>query len=368
MQSMVVDSDATVGVEPAGERDAALDAELLAAGASPDDVAAARAGGWLPLLALDRRLMPGRARYDLDGVADAAGVDPSSARVIWRALGFPDVPDGVAAFSDTDATMLAALFRRDAATHDEAIDLVRLAEQVRVVSGALARVASLEADELAVGLEGAVARGASVDDPAVVRGVVEALDYTGVAMLVDYVHRIQLRAALWRRLADPSHVGATIDTAVGFADIAGYTAIAQQADEADLAALLSDFEAIVHDTVAKHGGRVIKTIGDGVMYSAVPVVAADIALDLASRTDRLPPLCQGVACGSVLDRDGDLFGPVVNLASRLTDIARPSTVLVSDTIHDALVPVGRFDFRLLRSRNLRGIGTVSAWVLRPGSR
>src|SRR6266550_8402315 len=75
---------------------------LLELGASDDDMERAVAQGWLPLLVLDCMLMPGRQSYDLAGLAVAAGIDEELARRLWRAVGFPDVPSGVAVFTDRD--------------------------------------------------------------------------------------------------------------------------------------------------------------------------------------------------------------------------------------------------------------------------
>jgi hypothetical protein len=79
-----------------------LRTRLGALGASDDDIARADASGFLPLLALERRLLPGARKYDVAEVASAAGLDEQWLRRVWRAAGFPDVAAGVAAFSDRD--------------------------------------------------------------------------------------------------------------------------------------------------------------------------------------------------------------------------------------------------------------------------
>ncbi len=350
-----------------------LDLRLLGSGASEHDIAEAREGGWLPLLAIDRSLMPGAPIYDLDGLAAAAGVDTATTRQVWRSLGFPDVPDGVGMFTDSDASLLARLLdRNDPARAGRSADIERLTEQVRVVSGALARIAALEADELATALDEIRAGGHPSTDGRVPSEnevatlASELLDWEGLSSLIDYVHRLQLRAALWRRLADPTANANLLEVAVGFVDIVGYTTIAQQIDDATLSALLSHFEALVHDTVAARGGRVVKLIGDAVLFSAPPIVAAEIAIDLSTVETRLPPFAIGVACGTVLTRDGDLFGPIVNLASRLSDIARPHTIVVSEALMEVLRGDGRFDVRAMKPRKLRGIGESKLGVLRAG--
>ncbi len=357
----------TAGAPPSGPATdhEMIDAVLRVAGATDADLAQARDEGWLPLLALDRTLMPGRGRYDLDGLAAAADAPREVAVALWRALGFPDVPDGVAAFTESDAAMMRALLARGEARGPlEPAALARLEEQVRVISGALARIATLEAEEVA-NAEAAL-RDAGCTDEEIALAIVDALDWDNLSSLVDYAHRIQLRAALWRRLALPQHAG-TPELAVGFADIAGYTAISEQVDETELSALLSRFEGRVYDTVAGRGARIVKSIGDAVMFVGLPASVARVALELSEPYEGLPSLRQGVAYGPVLARDGDYYGPIVNLASRLSDIANPGTVLATEAMRDQLVDDEELRFRALRSRRIRGIGEVRPYALRAGT-
>src|SRR5260221_3025278 len=119
---------------------------LVELGSSDDEIDRAVAQGWLPLLAFERMLMPGRRRYDLAALAGAAGIDEELARRLWRAVGFPDVPPGVAVFTDRDVD--AARLALTQAPEPDVGNAVLL-QQVRVISGALARVASVEASGFA---------------------------------------------------------------------------------------------------------------------------------------------------------------------------------------------------------------------------
>ena len=350
-----------------------LDSRLLASGATAHDIAEARSGGWLPLLAIDRSLMPGVPKYDLAGLAVAAGVDLDTTRQVWRSLGFPDVPEGVGMFTDSDAALLHRLVdRNDPVRAGRDADLLRLTEQVRVVSGAMSRIAALEAEELAAALEEVRAgqhastdeRVPTEDEVAILAG--DMLDWPSLSTLIDYVHRLQLRAALWRRLADPSTSGNLTELAVGFVDIVGYTSIVQQIDDTQLSQLLRHFEAVTSNAVAARGGRVVKLIGDAVLFCGMPATVAAISLDLVTIPRRLPALTVGAAFGSVLTRDGDLFGPVVNLASRLGEIAKPGTVLVSEPLSVAIETESQFELHKMKPRKLRGIGEVKLSALRAG--
>jgi adenylate cyclase len=339
---------------------AALHAFLTSAGASEADIERAKEEGWLPLLALDRMLMPDVARYDPAGVADAAGTTPEVAARVWRALGFPDIPDGTAAFSDRDARALRFAVERLQGT----ASLSDLEHQVRVVSASLARLAAFEADVVAEALDELRATGA--DEESAAMALVEGADWQNVTELIDYTHRLLFRAAVWRRLARPG-VGPTVDVALGFADIAGYTELTEGLDAQDLSELLAAFERLAYDTAAEHNTRIVKTIGDEVMFVGAPRDAARLALAFAERAAAdpvVPDVRIGLASGSVLARDGDYYGPVVNLASRITDRARRGTVLAAEGFRQALADDPEFSWRPLGTKRLRGIGETALFVLR----
>ncbi len=186
--------------------------------------------------------------------------------------------------------------------------------------------------------------------------------------LFDYTLRLQARDSLWRKLAyeDPDAPGARVLT-IGFVDLVGYTAISQQLDPHELSALVRRFEQLAFDSVAREGGRVVKTIGDEVMFVAGDVAAAArIARRLTDRSlddALLPPARAGLAYGSVVTREGDYFGPVVNRASRLVEIAKPGSVITDDDVHAALADDLAFAWKRLRPRRIRDIGRVEIWAL-----
>ena len=138
--------------------------------------------------------------------------------------------------------------------------------------------------------------------------------------------------------------------------------------------MVARFEELAHDTVVALGGRVVKMIGDEVMF-VVPTAngAAQIGLSLAEAyagDDLLSDVRVALAIGPVLVKDGDFYGPVVNLASRLVNVAHPGTVLISDEFRDALDAEGttEIDTRPLRTRNLKDLGRVQMWkLLRAGT-
>jgi len=120
--------------------------------------------------------------------------------------------------------------------------------------------------------------------------------------------------------------------------------------------------------VSNHG-QVVKMVGDEVLFvTGQPADAAEIALRLTSPDrDRrgLPALRVGMAAGRVLTRFGDVYGPVVNLAARLTSLARPGTALVDAELAAALHAHGRYRLRHGRTAAVPGYHHLRSWALRP---
>ena len=191
----------------------------------------------------------------------------------------------------------------------------------------------------------------------------EPLDRT--PELLEYMWRRHVEAAA-RRLHAAEGLGQP--AAVGFADLVGFTALSQQLGDRELAELVDRFAGLSHDAVVGHGGRVVKMIGDEVMFAVDELrPAADLALDLADTyggEEQLSDVRVGLAWGNVVSREGDLFGPTVNLASRIVGIARPGSVVVGPEVHERLDGEAGLRFRSMRPRTLKGIGRVHLWVLR----
>ena len=161
--------------------------------------------------------------------------------------------------------------------------------------------------------------------------------------------------------------GSRQDLAVGFADMVGFTVLSQHLDEPMLAEVVQRFEEVAHDVVTGLGGRVVKTIGDEVMFVADDAAGAvRIGLSLAEAyadDDLLSDVRVGLAAGSVLANDGDYFGPTVNLASRIVEVSRPGAVLAADELHRQLVAQtpGEFAFASFGPVPLKDVGSVPLW-------
>jgi adenylate cyclase len=336
-------------------------------GATQEEIAQAERDGRVVLLTVDQQLLPGRPRYTFAEACRRASFDLETAKRLWRALGFPDPPAEERMFRDADVDALITLRRQIASTIvpiGEAYE--ELVQNVRVIGGALARIAEVQTDSLVTAVQAGREEGLSEEE--IASQISGALDWQRLARLIDYALRLQIRAVARRKLSTtaPGATG-TEQLAVGFVDLVGFTALSQELDPEDLSVLVTRFEGLAYDTVAEHAGRVVKTIGDEVMFVCGDAAsAARIALRLTARSaedELLPDARAGLAYGSVVAQEGDYYGPVVNLASRLVERARPGSVLTSTELHDALGDDPELSWQRLRSRRVRDIGRVEIWAL-----
>jgi adenylate cyclase len=297
-------------------------------------------------------------RYTAKDAAARAGIDPVLASRLWVALGFPMAPADEPIYTDEDVEALRYAGELVASGSVEADLLVQL---TRTMASSIARIAEAQ-------LEVAVDRARRFGAPEPVLVDQEVVDRT--PWLLGYIWRRHAAAAFGRAVESAGHE--TLSLAVGFADLVGFTAMAQELSEPDLADVVSRFESLAHDTVVQLGGRVVKMIGDEVMFSVDNARAGvEIALSLVDAYGDdalLQDVRAGVAWGDALQLQGDLYGPPVNLAHRIVGIARPRSVVVSESVHDALADDPAFEWRSLRPRTFKGIGRVPVWRVRRVSR
>lgn len=331
-------------------------------GLTADEIAAATEAGTLPLLVADQLLLPGGPRYSRQDLARITGADPELTQGLWRAMGFPDLPPDEVAFYDADLEALEQLLREPIGlgTRDDEV------HQARVISSAMSRIAEVGTDGMASSVWALREAGAREEEIAEL--ILDTLKIENAEKLLGYVFRRQLRAAVWRRLGMANTRGDQGDLTVGFVDLVRFTAITEEVPEDELDRLVTRFEEVSHEVVTVGGGRVVKMIGDEVMYVADdPGAAVDVAVQLVdaySADELLPPARAGLAYGAALFRDGDYFGPVVNLASRIVDVARPRTIVASEELRAALAEDDRYAWRRLPPKRLKGIGYPPLWALR----
>jgi adenylate cyclase len=339
---------------------------LSGLGMSESEIDEAERDGIGELLAIDALVLPERGRFTLDELAAKVGTEPAVVRAIWRALGFADPGEGERAFSKRDVSMLEDF--GDAAERG-LIDPDIAFQMARVIGVSTAQIASAVVDATAARAEDRRELSSADDDlwnQSLALRAGELLPL--LSDVVDYALRRHMRAATRRRL----HVARSTDDAevVGFADLVNYTELSARLEERELAELLRRFDDLTNAVVVEHGGRIVKMIGDAAMFTVVePVAGAVIALELSERVaadDRLGGIRIGMAQGPVLSRDGDLYGSVVNTASRLVSIGRAGAVNVGPAIRAALAGDRRFALRSLGMRRLHHIGEMRVYRLRPG--
>ncbi len=313
----------------------------------------------LPALAGVLAIRDGPA-LTLEQVAQGSGLSPAEVRSLARTSGIPDPEPEVPTFTPgfvafaSGMAQVTDVFGEDAAN-----------QLVRVFGLAISRIADAVISSFLVN----VAPAAQREDPAglgVARANVEAASLLPfVAPALDALLRQHLLIA--RRLATPDTDVIGFETqqlVVAFVDLVGSTELGEKLEMSELGATLSDFENIATETITEGGGRVVKLIGDEIMYTAPDAFAgASIAIDLTDAFDdhpTVPRVRAGLASGAVMLRDGDVFGPVVNLASRAVKVAGPAEVVTTaDVAMDAGLP-----HESLGPRHLSGIpGDVELYRL-----
>jgi adenylate cyclase len=307
-------------------------------------------------------------------LAESTGMSENLVRRLWRALGFIDVPEDERTFTEMDVEaveLFQVMVGMGIADVDTALQLAR------VIGASMARIADAEVAPGTTPI--IVPSGDSVID-ADEFARLASTSLPAIGRLLEFAWRRHVQAATRRAMLIRTRgtvEGVSPTLAVGFADMVGYTVLSQHVEEAQLAAVVSRFEELAYDTVTSLGGRVVKMIGDEVMFVVESATAAaDIGLSLSEAyadDELLSDVRVGLAIGPVLIQDGDFYGPVVNLASRVVNIANPGTVLVSDEFHAQLEVEtadgdgsggGRaFVSKALRPRNLKHLGRVQVWNL-----
>jgi adenylate cyclase len=337
---------------------------LSAAGVTEGEIAGAEAAGTVELLAMERLVITDEPKYTADEVAAEVGIPEETLTLVWRALGFPDPLPDEAPFTEFDLKTL----RLTAELIDGGVAEPEMVLQMtRVIGSSLSRVAAAQVGAVVEQSRRAEEDGEELGPDQSFENRAGLLLETMPAIM-DYVWRRHLEGEARRRLMQLVHEDDEVTRTVGFADLVGFTAVSQQVPDHELAVIVDRFEALAFDIVAQHGGRVIKMIGDEVMFVVdKPAAAVEIGLTLAEAYRDEPTMSDvrvGLASGPVLEREGDLFGPTVNVASRIAGIAYPGGVVVSESVHDAVSGGEDVEFHSMRAHTLKDIGRVALWVAR----
>jgi adenylate cyclase len=325
-------------------------------GRRPEDV---------PVQRLDQAILGEEPRYTAPEVAAEAGVSIEETHRLWRALGFPEIL-GEVAFTQGDVEAVSGVLdivESGAVDFDTAVHLTRAVGQTMArladweVSTLVGRVEELEAGDQATGSRAGSALRLiqQVNAP-----FEDLLRYSWRRHLAAAVARVEAMGAEHEDLH-------TTDVTVGFADLVNFTALSNDLEGDAIGDLVEIFESRCHDVISHHGGRIIKSLGDSVLFvlddAEAAIELAEGIIHVIGRDAKMPDVRIGMASGAVVMRLGDVFGPPVNMAARLTTVARRNRLIVDQATADQL-PVEEFESRRLPARPVRGFGLVEPVAVR----
>ncbi|MFT4288486.1 adenylate/guanylate cyclase domain-containing protein [Nocardioides sp.] len=303
-------------------------------------------------------------RYTAEEVAERTGVSLDQAKKLWRSLGFAEA-GSEAVYTEADVAALSTVTEIMATG---VIDFDLAVNLTRGVGQTMARLSDWETSALLHHVE---QLGSPLDNRAFVGAAHEFAEQFNKPFeeLLVYAWRRHMIAALARLEASQAEDHGTIQVSVGFADIVSFTALSNTLSEEKIGDLVEIFESRCADVVTLQQGRVIKSLGDSVLFvNDDPIRAYDTAegiINVIGRDPRMPDVRVGLATGSVVLRLGDVFGPPVNMAARLTAVARRNRIIVDEATAE-LLPPEQFEARRLPARPVRGFGIVEPVAVRRG--
>lgn len=314
-------------------------------------------GGRLTLLPVERALAGDGPRYTPREVAEISGVELELLQRATAALGIPYSDPDRRALTEAELEQARRLREfREAGLPEEGIVQVartigigtaRIAEANREqVIRTMMRPGDTERD-LALRFAAAAEHMLPVFEP--------ILLYALRAHMLEQIRRDVIGAA---DLAS-GQMGTAAEVSVCFADLVGFTRLGEQVATEELGLVAGRLEELATD-VAEPPVRLVKLIGDAAMLvstDAEAMVEAALSMVEAAEAegDEFPRLRAGIAHGSAHSQSGDYYGRPVNLASRLTAIARPGAVLLDEAAREAAGD--GFEYSFAGERQLKGFDT-----------
>jgi adenylate cyclase len=336
-----------------GDRLALLE-QLAAEGVSLADLRRATANGTIIFLPAER-FIGGPARYTAAQIAELSGVDLDFLLASRRAMGLPTPEPDEAAFTDNDldAARRSKIAQAAGLTREDELELLRVlgrglaqsAETMRALPFKLVLKPGMSERELAVHYAQAVSQLYPLVDPMLSNLLAAHLRHATESEVISAVER------------SGGSLPGSREVSVCFADLVGFTRLGEEVPPDELGRLAARLERLAAD-VATAPVRLVKTIGDAAMLAApTPEPLLEAALELIDAADaeggEFPQLRAGAASGMALPRAGDWFGQPVNLASRITSVARPGSMLIESHLREAAPESYRYSFA--GQRRLRGI-------------
>lgn len=329
--------------------------ELASEGVSLEELREAVAAGRLALLPVERKLAGTGPRHSAREIAERAGVELEVLQRAMSALGIsvPDPDERVLTEADLEQAQRMRQFREAGLPQDG------LLQMARTIGMATARIAAANRELIARAQvePGDTERDVARRFAAAAEDLLPVLEPTlGYALQVHLLEQIRRDVIGTAELA-VQEVGGATEVSVGFADMVGFTKLGERLEAEELATLAGRLEEMAAD-VSLSPVRVVKMIGDAaMMVSTEPEALMASTLDLVEAADSeeadFPILRAGVAHGTALARGGDWYGRPVNLASRLTAVARPGSVLAEEGVKEAAGEGFRYSFA--GERRLKGI-------------
>jgi adenylate cyclase len=359
------------GLDSKEEREARIDLldQLTEDGVALEELKSAAEADRLALLPVER-VLASDAKYTRKDVAEKSGLSEDLFGRQWQALGLPAPGPDEPYFSDADLENA----KRIKQLLDAGLDEEGILDVSRVVGEGIARIA--DAGSSLVGRAflrpGDTERDVGLRYATVTREMAPML-----ADQLRYVLGLHLREQVKREVVDRASIASgelpgTQEMAVGFADLVDFTKLGEHLPPEELGGVAGRLAAMASELV-EPPVRLVKTIGDAAMFvSPEPAPLVATALDLVRAADEegveFPPLRSGIASGFVLERGGDWYGHPVNLASRVTTLARPGSVLTTSDVRKA-VEDGDYRWSNAGRRKIKGVREpVSVWRVRPDGR
>jgi adenylate cyclase len=304
----------------------------------------------------DSMLRPGR-RLTIDDVAAETGLTVQQVAEIRRGSGLPEAAPDDQVYVEDDLEMFQAF--------KAALEFFSPGELVhftRVIGSSLRRIAEAAGEMFLRDVEAPMQAQATELDKAqaTLAGILLARGATAVFDPMFRAH-LEISTRTTRQARAGIHDYATVPLTIAFVDLNGFTTRSGEVSPEELLQLVMSFESTAIDVVSGHGGRLIKLIGDEVMFTTIdPAVACHIAAEIIDGAHAWATSARGgIAHGPVLTSGGDVYGEVVNLASRIADIAVPGEVLVNEAV---MYSAAELRFEAAGRRQLKGFAQpVRLW-------
>jgi len=329
--------------------------ELAEAGCTAEELKEAVVAGRLTLLPVERALAGEGPRYTAREIAEEVDLDLEVLQRFSSALGVPygDPDERRGTEADLEAARMVKAFVDTGLPEDGLLGVAR------TIGMGTARIAEANRELIVRTL---IRPGDTERD--VARRFVAAADYMLplVGPTVVYALQAHLLEQIRRDVIGATdlasgEVGGTVDLTVCFADLVEFTRLGEEIDAEELGMVAGRLEEMA-TAVAEPPVRLVKTIGDEVMLVSTepePMVAAALELIDAAEAEgqQFPWLRAGIASGPTLPQSGDYYGRAVNLASRLTNVARPGSVVLDEATKEA---AGEgFEYSYIGERRLKGL-------------